>query len=240
MTEPATDLERELEQLLGKPVPRAKPLPPTPGHLGDLLRVPTVGERSGPDPEAQQRVQEAHALLARLPENIRDATRGELEERISQPSLLEASRSWAWPEGNLVLIGHSEIGKTTTVGIVARRVIAQGVKNGGDDWERAKSLQWFRAAELETVRQVHPLGAGDPPKLVAACRASILILDDAGHDRDTGMVREVLAERCQRRRCRTLTTAGLTLEQLEEHYSAAVLRRLLVVDGRRPVIVDCF
>jgi DNA replication protein DnaC len=243
MSDDDLKLRAEFEALLGRPVPERRQLPRTEGLLGTSLTLPAPSDAPPPPDEGrQERLKAAREVLRRVPEFLRDPKRAELERRLKEPSLLEASRSWS-PDlhGNLALIGPSDIGKTTTAGIVFRTLLAQGVAHGGPAWERASGLWWVSATELEHCRETHPRGAGDPPLFAQACRASVLVIDDVGYDRDNKLVLEVMMFRSQRVRARTIVTGGLTIAELERHYGGAGVRKILEMGaGLEPTIVDCF
>jgi DNA replication protein DnaC len=235
-------LKQELEGLLGRPLPEPAQPVPTIGLLGASLTLPAPSDAPPPSDEGrQERQKAAREVLRRMPEFLRDPKRGELESRLKDHRLLEASREWsAERHGNLALLGPSDIGKTTTAGIVYRVLLAQGVAQGGPAWNRAASLLWVAATELEHCRETHPRGS-EPPLFTQACRASVLVVDDLGYDRDNKNVLEVMAFRATRVHARTIVTAGLTIAELERHYGGAGVRKILEMGaGLPPTIVDCF
>ncbi len=192
------------------------------------------------DAEAlQARSAEARTVRDRLPIVVRSAAPRDLERRIGGPGLLDAARSWRWRDGNLVMLGPTRCGKTTAAAYLFRRLLAQGVRGGGEDWERAQGMQWFGAEELLAAHRAHPLGKGDVPECVTAIRASVLFLDDAGWDRDPSVVSSILNARYEAG-APTIITTGKNDVELTAHYGAAVVRRMIEAGGNVANVVDCF
>jgi len=189
-----------------------------------------------PDRERQEKSPD---ILRRLPRFLRHETSLSLEARVSSQQLREAANWWHWNRGNLVLMGPSGCGKSTAAAIVVRRMVDRGVAEGGFCWTDALGIWWFAAGELERARREHPLGQGEAPEVVKACSARLLVIDDAGWDRDPAPVSHVLDQRMQSARP-TIITTGLTPGELSGHYGAAVIRRIVEAGGRKARVVDCF
>lgn len=189
--------------------------------------------------DAQARSVEARAVRDRLPNVMRAAPPRELEKRVRDPRLLVAAKEWRWRDGNLLLLGPTRCGKTTAAAYLFRRLLAQGVRAAGTDWELAQNMAWFGAEELLAAHRTHPLGKGDAPEFATACRASVLFLDDAGWDRDPAVVSSVLNARYESGLFSIITT-GKTSAELTAHYGAAVVRRMIECGGNVANVVDCF
>jgi DNA replication protein DnaC len=198
----------------------------------------------------RERQDASEEILRRLPAYLRErtdenthspvyVTTATLETRINDRRLLDAARSWHWQSGNLVLGGVTGAGKSTAAAVIVRRMVAEGVRLGGFYWNDARGIWWFAALELELARKQHPLGQGEAPEVSRACAARLLVVDDAGWERDPTAVSYVLDHRMQRG-VQTIVTTGRTRSELSDHYGAAVVRRFVETGGKLARIVECF
>ena len=212
-----------------------------PFHADDYERVLTEMRNapSLPDLEQEQRAAESVELRERVPRFLRERKGPELLSAVSSKELAKAASAWRVGAPSLILLGPTRIGKSTAAGWLFRRLVHEGVKHGGVAWTFAKRLAWFGADALDRARREHPLGKGDAAEIVQACSASLLVIDDAGWDRDRQAVSEVLADRYERE-LPTVITSGRTTDELTVHYGAAVVRRMLESGGKRATVVDCF
>jgi DNA replication protein DnaC len=183
------------------------------------------------------RAAEAQRVLDRLPACLRTPTRAELERRVRDTRLLQVT-SWTWEDGNVLLLGATQIGKSTCAAILFRSLLANGVVNGGRGWDLAQTMQWFDADRLANARREQQYGRGEASDITSACNARLLFLDDAGWDENPRAVSEVLKTRFQRG-WPAIITSGKTTQQLLGFYGDAVSERMLGA-GRRPLIIDCF
>lgn len=170
-------------------------------------------------------------------------------EALAHPTLRKVGGTYAMNAG-LLLLGPTGIGKSATAARIVRRLlqdevdkaIATALEQGRMTPIRdvGRIATWTRATDLSTARSQHALGEGEPPLLVAAREARLLVVDDAGWEsqRDTA-VPEVLSERYDLGRP-SIVTSGLTFEQLKERYSEAVVRRILEVGGVKGRLVQLF
>lgn len=189
--------------------------------------------------ERRARMQAAARVRDRLPGFLRHAKGQDMLARVAVDVLKQTASAWRWGAGGLVFLGMTRIGKSTVAAWLFRRLLHEGWNRGGSDWELAQRLRWYSAEALCQARKEHPLGHGEAPEIVHANAASLLVIDDAGWDRDPTAVSSVLAARYEKG-LPTLITSGKTLEELNQHYGAAVVRRIMESGGKRAVVVDCF
>lgn len=176
-----------------------------------------------------------HALVAS--ENFRTA--------VKAPALRAVAERYEPAHGNLVLLGDTGQGKTTTVDAIAQRlagvVIATSARTGWNDspaYAFIATACFVRVAELVRALRRHRLGAGhDAPELERAMEASWLVLDDLGNE-PSGFEQtllDILDERYERRARGTPTwtfvTSGMKRAQLIERYGSAAVRRFVDPKG---------
>lgn len=207
-----------------------------PLDFGGLLRRAEGLPSRTPEDARAERSHAARRVLERLPVYLQGPGVG---QRTIDPKLLSYTARWTWGDPGVGLLGGTGIGKSTAAALVYRRLLGIGWREGGEAWERAQRLRWFAADALGRARREHRLGHGDAPELLEAASASLLVLDDAGWDRDPEGVSDVLAVRYERG-APTLITSGKTLVELAHHYGAAVMRKLVESGGKRATIIDCF
>lgn len=183
--------------------------------------------------ERNDRQAAAIDALARLPDFVGPRVPKD-RLRAQTGRLADAAASWR-PLQSLLLLGPTGAGKTSAMGWIFRKLVALGVRDGGDAWHRSHAMRWLAAVDLERARREHPLGKGDAPEIVQAQHASILFLDDAGWDKDPKAVSEIFNVRYESQRI-TVCTSGLTLAGFEQHYGAAVARRMTEAGGKARVI----
>lgn len=194
----------------------------------DSLHMPLVTEST--TDERAPRIAEAVAIRGMLPPFLRVGSAEQLKVRVPEKAFLEAVLGWRWGGGNLLLLGSTGLGKSTAAAILFRWLLREGVRLAGKAWNSARFMAWFGAADLLAASREHPFGKGEAPECQQACRASLLVLDDAGWDRDPGPCSLVLDERY---RCGlpTVITSGKTEGDLRGHYGAAVVRRMTETGG---------
>lgn len=200
-----------------------------------LAHASTLRART-PAGEREQRKAAARRILERLPAFVRDKR---LSQWIRDDRLGESAAAWRWGGPSMIFLGKTGIGKSSAAAALMVRLLVQGWREGERAWEAAQWLQWFSAEDLGRARREHPLGRGDAPELYEAEGASLLVIDDAGWDREPDCVSSVLAKRYERG-LPTIVTSGKTLTELSAHYGAAVVRRVVDSGGRRAKLVDCF
>lgn len=215
----AEDIDRALAALPPEaPSPPPRPAGRVEGAAGAAVQA-LLRLAPKPPSEAEDQARERARQAAREARRARIAAkRAELEARPGvHPRLLEAVRRRPTPSA--LLLGPTGVGKTTAA-----------------LWLRAGLAgPWRHARELAACERRHPLGEGEPPALSEACSAPVLYLDDLGTEdvRDVAVLQHVL-ERRYAAGLPTVTTTGLTRDQLTERYGAATVRRLSDQHARRP------
>lgn len=187
--------------------------------------------------ERDERKAEAGLVLGRIPAFVREVEPKALLARLGNGELRRAACSWYPEHGNLLLLGMTDRGKSTTAAYCFRKVLGRGVQLGGKAWRMARCMHWFNAKDLERARLEHPLGKDEAPEILDAIHASVLVLDDAGWDRDPTAVSAVLAERYERA-LPTIVTSALGKVELAKHYGGAVARRMSEAGGPNVTIVE--
>lgn len=214
-------------------------------HAPQRASTPLVGALSGLTTKTDEdiaaldlsdRRAAAGDVLGRLPDFVREPSPSELFGWISDPKMAETARTWTPGRGNLVLTGPTERGKSAAAAYVFRRLLGRGVTYGGEAWAFALRLRWFGAKDLERSRLEHRLGAGEAPEMIQASNASLLVIDDAGWDRDPTAVSTILADRYEARLATIVTCESLA--RLGQHYGPAVARRIFEAGGPRVTIVE--
>jgi hypothetical protein len=231
--------EKELEArqaLIAQPAARSASRVPLEQLLAEALRLAEALPAKSPDGEREERRIEARKILHRLPEFARA---GGIGHRVHDARLRESVAAWGWGAPGLMLLGPTGIGKSSAAAALLVRLLVQGWRDGGARWDAARWIRWFSADDLSRARREHPLGRGDAPELYDAEGASLLVIDDAGWDREPDCVSSVLAKRYERK-LPTIITSGRTIEELSVHYGAAVIRRIVDSGGQRAKLVSCF
>lgn len=140
---------------------------------------------------------------------------------------LEKFASQRW----VIFAGAAGSGKTS-LAVAALRAAWEIQVSGPDvsefDVADAKRMMFVHAHRLGVARIQHRAGDGEAPDVAAAMRASVLLLDDVGSERDTAnnAVPDVIFERHAEGRDTWITT-GLTVPQLKARYGDGVTRRML-------------
>ncbi len=192
-----------------------------------------------------QRLEQLTEILPQLPEYQRRLEKDELFEKVHEcfrPAILR----WQWDSGNLLLLGDTGFGKTSAATWLIRRLLREGVGAGGKAWRQARGIHWADACDLGSARRKWPLGKDEAPRIVEACEATLLIVDDLGwvrnkqrDPRDIEAVRDVLNARYKAGKP-TIATAGETEDALVGQYEPAVIRRMIVSGDQPGMIVDAF
>lgn len=204
--------------------------------LGQLRAPIALSDEEIDRRDRDSREGDAILLLDQLPPAFRKRWSDGRLERSCHPKLTTAARAWL-ADRSFIVLGPSGVGKSTGAAWLFRRVVVAGVLRGGPSWDRSRTARWFPAVELERARSEHKLGAGKPLEILRATGASVLVVDDAGQDRDPSAVRDVLAARYDAG-LPTILSTNLKPEELAAHYGGAFVRKLRESGGRKAVLVN--
>jgi DNA replication protein DnaC len=133
-----------------------------------------------------------------------------------------------------VFLGPSGCGKSSAAAYAVLRWLGRAGSTGAS----GKPVSWLDAIVATDAEKRYRLGSGDPEHLADAYRAEWLVIDDIGLSTSPVLLQSVLARRYQAG-LPTITTTGLTREQLSEHIGAATLRRMVEFKGQKGLLVDC-
>ncbi len=140
----------------------------------------------------QELIQAIEARFARgteaSPEAVRDALQEEIRNRLKlQASPLDLEKAVPYV---IMVVGVNGVGKTTTIGKIARQLVDQGknvILGAGDTFRAAAADQlavWGERSGVEVIRNVEGADpaavAFDAAKAAVARKADVLILDTAG------------------------------------------------------------
>jgi hypothetical protein len=149
------------------------------------------------------------------------------EQWVRPKSFRLAAVKWK-PEGNLVLLGPTGCGKSTTALALLWRLADDAVracieKRSGRELDITGGALWCAAYELVRARKEHPLGRGEAQVVEQARDASILVLDDLGNEPLDTVIFEILDVRYQRG-APVIVTSGLDPSSIRERYGDALWR----------------
>ena len=201
--------------------------PPAFEHVCSTCGAPSTAPRPClPCEEAARVARDARlATTASIPSRFAWASSldaPELARRVDVAALEQARAIELERLDRATLLGPAGAGKTALAVAMA------------STWSRATARPAFfvGAVDVGVARQEHGLGEGAPRILRDAGAAPLLVLDDLGQELESGAA--TVAHVVQRRyddAKPTLTTSGLTVEQLVSRYGAGVARRLLETAG---------
>jgi hypothetical protein len=155
-------------------------------------------------------------LIPSVPPNWRQL----VHERI-----LQAISTWAWGDGNLVLLGDTGRGKTLGAAALARRLLREVTTDG--QWHRARRVLFVDAARLAVAREQHGLGEGEAPLVQRCMDTPLLFLDEMGYlDKCTGVIDQVIDTR-NKTGLPIVATSGLEPRDLGTRYGSATARKLM-------------
>ncbi len=165
-------------------------------------------------------------VFASIPKRYRWAIDGNLSTlsaRVSlPPARISAALAWATGLGpkppSLALTGGTGAGKTSLSVALFAAWFAR---------HREERVRFTSAIELGLARSRHPLGHEDPPAVLVALEAPLLILDDLGAE--APMHADVMRQVLHRRHDEDLPTwitTGLTHAELGRRYDGGLARRV--------------
>ncbi len=200
----------------GKPVPcrycGARPARDCPQCAGTGLHTPGVGTLYSLLPKAAQTV-EASAIV-----------RG---------------TAWSRSMGGLLIVGPTGSGKSALLSALALKILDRASKGElvGDAHLMARGIKFTTGLALGQALRRHRLGSNeDPPEIVEAKRAPLLILDEIGYEDRTFDPRSVLdvlkARYGDGRPKPTLVASGRRFDELCEQYGTANIRTIYEPVGR--------
>jgi hypothetical protein len=139
----------------------------------------------------------------------------ELSERVHAPAI-DIGRD-ACHEPRICVMGTSRAGKTSLAVAMLRAWVSK----------HERAAVFVPAHRLGGARLQHPAGHGEPEIVENAMRAPLVLLDDAGSERDypTNPLPDVIFER-HAQDLPTWITTGLTREQLVKRYGLGVVARM--------------
>lgn len=166
-------------------------------------------------------------------EKARAIAAAQAEPERTEALELIAGAKWSRRRGNLLLLGPTGIGKTRILVAIGLRILDSAVERGDADLVAfAARIAWTTGLDLAEARSRHKLGGGEPPEILRAKRASLLLLDEIGFESrrlDPDAVRDVIYARYHA--CLpTIVASGRTARELEDPrlgYGQAALRRLI-------------
>jgi DNA replication protein DnaC len=165
-------------------------------------------------------------VFASIPKRFRwaiDRDLATLAQRVKlSPERISVALAWAAGldivPPSLALTGTTGAGKTSLVVALFATWFAK---------HRDEGARFVTAIELGLARSRHPLGHDDPPAVIAAIDAPLLILDDLGAE--APMHADVMRQVLHRRHnddLPTWVTSGLTHAALAQRYDGGLARRL--------------
>jgi DNA replication protein DnaC len=152
---------------------------------------------------------------------------------------LRAVDSWRWGDDNLLLLGATQAGKTTSAAYLVRRLLWLGMQHGGEALEKAKLIRWQSCRALTFAIREWPLGHGEPDVIQRCQNARLLVLDDIGRDDDKSALERVLDMRYLRS-WPTITTSGLRYPEIVNAFGEALVRRMLETKNRGGRVLQVF
>lgn len=145
--------------------------------------------------------------------------------------MVEAATAWRASTGNLVLLGPTGIGKTSVVVALAHKILdyVRDHKATPEAVAMAKGMRFVDAIDLGIARRNWPLGQGDPPLLIVAREAPILILDEVGREPTWDTTMFELFNYRYRRGLPIVATSRLTEAEMkaQDRYGVDGARRIL-------------
>lgn len=185
----------------------------------------------------RQAAQERARILARAEQGPRTAPDWQwarvgsegFEKAVRSKRYRAAAARWKPEAGNLVLLGPTGCGKSTTAIAILWRLKDEALAEAYaqktfQPCRLTESALWCAAYDLTRARKEHPLGQGEAPLVERACGATLLVLDDLGNEPVDTVVFEVLDARYQAGRP-VIVTSGFSPEGLRERYGDALWRR---------------
>lgn len=200
--------------------------------------------------ERSQRAEDARRFaLSRLEHLVSDVpswawcmAQSQLSHAVRSERLLTLLTKWKPELGSALLLGPSGAGKTTVAAQIVRRRCDEAIEACARvascdtaELTLAAGIVWTTGPQLIVARREHSLGAGEAPLITKAKRASLLVLDELGHESATAdpSLFDVLDLRYSRA-APSIVTSGLRRTEFLGRYGDALFRRLT----ERGVLLD--
>lgn len=160
--------------------------------------------------------------------------RSELGKVIRSEKLRRFVERWKPDHGSVLMLGPSGVGKTTAAAALVRRLAGAAVESCAraanshtPELELAARTIWTTGAALIVARREHALGVGEPPAIARPKAASLLILDELGHESAGAdpIFLEVIDHRYTQG-APSIVTSGLTRIEFIARHGDALFRRL--------------
>jgi len=159
--------------------------------------------------------------------------------------IVKGLAEWTRSSGSLLVIGPTGIGKTTAVCARVRAMIEATIRRvhppmlpiDASTVRFCAGIRWTDARALVRASIEWKWGHGSAPEVEQAERATLLVLDELGYELSrTDAIHKLIEDRYKLQRL-TITTSGLTWQELEKRYGDAVARKLH--GGSSGTVIDC-
>jgi len=202
----------------------------------ELIRAGKEAQQKARDADREYRLYTVRRKLAvDISGWMGSAPFDELELAVRVPAFLALTKNYD-ARCSALLAGPTGIGKSTAAALMSRRRIEQVHA----DKEIGYAFTWVTALDLTAAIQRHPLGKGRPDVLESATEARLLVLDDLGQEKDTQNVLMELLNARYAAQQPTITTTGLTPDELQARYGVALYRRLTELNGKTGKVIAAF
>lgn len=126
-----------------------------------------------------------------------------------------------------LISGPPGCGKTSLAVCALRRIMEQAIGTHPDSlvYRRGVGCMFLTAMGVSEGKRQAPKGVEKCSAVEEAIKAEVLLLDDAGREKEAGVVDEVVCERRNRSK-QTIVTSALDDEKFERRYGSVVLAAL--------------
>lgn len=138
---------------------------------------------------------------------------------------------WRRTQGSLVLLGPTGIGKSRILPAIGLRILDAAHRGNVDEdgLRFASGVRLVTGLDLGKATEQQKLGTGSEPEIARmAKRASLLLIDEAGYERnrfDPNAIRDIVYARYEAGKP-THLSSGMTAAQIEAHYDVPMMRKL--------------
>lgn len=159
----------------------------------------------------------------------------DLSRRVQNTAAIAQART-AIGNAMVTLQGASGTGKTTLAAAMYNEVIERALMGDAEAYALAIGAMWTSAPAVARARREHPLGSGEAPLIVRARKATLLVVDDVGMEREHDAVSALLYER-HADVLPTVVTTGFYTADLYKNYGDGIVRRL--VEETQSTVIPC-